>query len=205
MYFRSCTIFSHGEHWCASRCWCSPTRHNSFVLFPIFQFSPPPSPLLISLFSLFSLLQLYSPLWSHSSLPFSLFSNSPPLPLPSSLNNAPDTVISTTYTTHYRLNTSPLLSDSTAIDKQLFTIRRSLDTAAHNKLTKYGDKCVSNPLSSLTSPFQSLPTITPPPLPSPPFSSSLPPSLNPLLSNPPFSQFQHGHNCGPTWSKAGWM
>ena len=23
-----CTIFSHGEHWCASWCWCSPTRHN---------------------------------------------------------------------------------------------------------------------------------------------------------------------------------
>ena len=23
-----CTIFSYGEHWCASRCWCSPTQHN---------------------------------------------------------------------------------------------------------------------------------------------------------------------------------
>ena len=23
-----CTNLSHGEHWCASRCWFSPTRHN---------------------------------------------------------------------------------------------------------------------------------------------------------------------------------
>ena len=23
--------FSHGEHWCASRCWCSSTRHTTFV------------------------------------------------------------------------------------------------------------------------------------------------------------------------------
>ena len=26
-----CTKFSHGEHWCASRCWCSHTRHNFFL------------------------------------------------------------------------------------------------------------------------------------------------------------------------------
>ena len=23
-----CANFSRGEHWCASQCWCSPTRHN---------------------------------------------------------------------------------------------------------------------------------------------------------------------------------
>lgn len=24
-----CNIFSHNEHWCASRSWCSPTRHTT--------------------------------------------------------------------------------------------------------------------------------------------------------------------------------
>ena len=27
-----CINFSHGEHWCASWCWCSPTRHNSYAM-----------------------------------------------------------------------------------------------------------------------------------------------------------------------------
>ena len=26
-----CTNFSYCEHWCASRCWCFPTRHNNLL------------------------------------------------------------------------------------------------------------------------------------------------------------------------------
>ena len=33
--FHVCTSFSHGEHRCASQCWCSPTRHTSSVSPPV--------------------------------------------------------------------------------------------------------------------------------------------------------------------------